>query len=85
MEISCEGITIGNFTKLSSIARYVGPILKIIQNKRSVVEISSVVADLNGIDPISLEGPTVRMPCGHQIGRDTMTALVRSLISTNSY
>lgn len=34
---------------------------------------------------ISLEKGVAKMTCGHSIGRDTMTSLVRSLISSNRF
>ena len=63
----------------------VGTKLKIEQTKANISEIANIIADIHGIDQISLEEGVARMTCGHNIGRDTMTSLVRSLISTNQY
>lgn len=59
--------------------------LRIIQSKIDVAEISNIIADIHGIDVISLEEGVARMTCGHNVGRDTMTLTVRSLISCNKF
>lgn len=55
------------------------------QQKADVSEISSIISDIHGEDLISGEVGTVKMSCGHNIGRDTMTSFVRSLITSNLY
>ena len=40
---------------------------------------------MHGIDLISEEVGVAEMSCGHKIGRDTMTALVKSLINCYKY
>ncbi len=85
MSITYEGTKISNSTKLSDIQIVVGTSLTIQQNKISVSEISNIIADVHGIDLISDEQGVAKMPCGHHIGRDTMTTMVRSLIDCNKY
>lgn len=63
----------------------VGTELKIVQGKIDIAEVSAIIADANGIDPLTDEVGTAKMSCGHHIGKDSMTALIRSLISSNKF
>jgi hypothetical protein len=71
--------------KLSSLNIVVGTQLKIIQSKADIAEVSAVIAYANGIDPLTDEVGTAKMSCGHHIGKDSMTMLIRSLIFSNKY
>lgn len=55
------------------------------QLKADLADVSKIVADIHGEDEISGETGTAKMSCGHNIGRDTMTTFVRSLITANKY
>jgi hypothetical protein len=85
MSVIYEGTVIGNNKKLSDLSIVTGKNLVIRQDKIAVAEVANIIADAEGIDPISEEKGVAKMCCGHGIGRDTMTALIRSLISVNNY
>lgn len=85
MSLYYEGTKLGKSTKLSDLHIVVGSQLKIRQTKADIADINNIVADIQGIDTISLEQGTAKMTCGHSIGRDTMTTLVRSLVTSNKY
>lgn len=55
------------------------------QTKLDISEVSNIIADVHGIDPITEEVGVAKMSCGHHIGTDCMTGLVRSLISESKY
>ncbi len=55
MSIYYEGTKIGNNQKLSDIHLVVGTQLKIIQGKIQIGEVANIIADVHGIDVISLE------------------------------
>lgn len=50
-----EGIKIGNNTKLSDLRVVVDSHIKIVQRKAEIGEIVNIIADIQGIDAISLE------------------------------
>ena len=85
MSLTYEGTILRNTMKLGEINIVVGTQINIHQGKINIAEISSIIADANAIDEITGEEGTARMRCGHHIGRDTMTQMVRSLISSNQY
>lgn len=62
-----------------------GTKIKIKQTKVSIDEVSSITSDIHGLDPLTDELGVAIMCCGHKIGRDSMTALIRSIISSNRY
>ena len=63
----------------------VGTQLRITQHKADITEVANIIADAQGIDQITLEEGVARMECGHNVGRDAMTILVKSLISSNKF
>lgn len=85
MSLYYEGVKVTKNTKLCDLNIVVGDRLKITQHKADIAEISNIIADIHGIDQISLEEGVAKMSCGHSIGRDTMTGLVQSLISSNKF
>jgi hypothetical protein len=85
MSVKYEGSVIGNNRKLSDLNIVTGKNLVLDQDKIAVAEVANIIADAEGIDPISEEKGVAKMCCGHGIGRDTMTVLIRSLISANKY
>lgn len=86
MALEYAGVPLDDSKKLSyyRIVEHTG-IRKIFQTKQSLDKIAGIVLayemDLFGID----EKKTVRMPCGHVIGRDGMTGFIRSLIDTHRF
>ena len=55
MTLYYEGTKISNSTKLGEINIVVGDMLKVIQDKMEIGEISNIIANVHGIDPISEE------------------------------
>lgn len=73
-----------NNQKLCDFNIAIGSILQFEQSKIDLNQVSKIVA-VQEEDPISGESITVKMPCGHVIGRDSMVGLVRSLIDAKKY
>ena len=70
---------------MSEINIVVGNNLVIKQGKITLAEVSNIIADVHGIDLITDEMGVAKMSCGHSTGRDTVTALIKSLISANKF
>ena len=85
MSLYYEGVKLTKTKKLSELTIVVGTQLKIIQTKIDISEVSAIIVDSNGIDPLTDEVGTAKMSCGHHIGKDSMTVLIRSLISSNKF
>lgn len=86
MSLYYEGSKITKTKKLSELNIVVpGAKLKVIQTKIDIADVPNIIADIHGEDPLTDEKGVAKMSCGHYIGRDSMTALIRSLISENKY
>ncbi len=56
----------------------------VLQEKTNLSEIPGLILAYEP-DPVSLEPETVRMCCGHVIGRDCMTQFIRSLVQAHQF
>lgn len=70
---------------VSSIIVPQGTKLLIKQNKGDLADAPNVCFNAEDTDEITQEQGTAKMSCGHYIGRDHMTQLVRSLITAKKY
>jgi hypothetical protein len=85
MSVIYEGSVIGNNKKLSEINIVTGNTLTVIQDKITVAEVSSIIADANGVDPINDEKGVAKMCCGHWVSRGTLISLIESIISSGHF
>jgi hypothetical protein len=85
MELTYEGATIANNQRLSEFNIAVGNFITFKQQKIGLNQVANIVA-VSEDDPISGETTLVtKMSCGHAIARDTMIALIRSLLDEKKF
>ena len=85
MSIYYEGVKVTKTMKLSSLNIVVGTKFKIVQCKIDIDEVPNIIADMHQEDPFTCEQGVAQMSCGHFMGKESMTILVRSFITENKY
>lgn len=53
--------------------------------KVDLAQVSKIKSDPKGEDKLTNEIGTTKMSCGHEIGRDSMTMLIKNLIEQKEY